>query len=609
MKKGKSTYYVFAFLFFITPMSGQISPGDLSLAHTHLEGLSNCTECHTLGEKVADAKCLNCHDEIATLLHENRGYHASDEVKKKDCISCHSDHHGRKFEMIRFDEDNFEHDLTGYTLQGQHKKVDCRDCHTPENVYDSNVQSREGTFLGLSTTCVSCHDDFHQNTLNTDCASCHDLNAFRPAPGFDHGDAKFNLKGAHKEINCLECHEKTVKNNLEFQVFSGLAFDDCKVCHGNPHASSFGVRCSTCHTETSFSTFTGANIFNHGSTDFELKGSHQKINCFDCHDINVAANNIFQDNIGITESQCMACHADKHEGNFGQNCIDCHNEEDFLNIKSIELFNHDLTDYPLTGKHEIVDCKKCHNEKYTEAIDFSSCNACHDDYHQGEFINNQVSPDCVECHSLEHGFSYTLYTLDRHQTSNFPLDGAHLATPCFACHVGEDHWSFRNIGTTCVDCHDDLHAGFINEKFYPENRCESCHTIESWRKTTFDHDNTSWPLVGQHTAVNCRACHFELDLNNRILKQTFHPLETNCIACHKNIHGGQFEIDGVTICARCHDTNSWMPNQFDHNITAFPLEGKHTEITCAACHNYSKGDDQHVVNYKIERFECIDCHL
>ena len=42
----------------------QISPGDLSKAHASLEGVSNCTKCHTVGKKVTSEKCLDCHKEI-----------------------------------------------------------------------------------------------------------------------------------------------------------------------------------------------------------------------------------------------------------------------------------------------------------------------------------------------------------------------------------------------------------------------------------------------------------------------------------------------------------------------------------------------------------------
>ncbi len=83
---------------------GQISPGDLSQAHAELEGMSNCTLCHDLGDKVSDRKCLECHTDIQSLINKKSGYHAESSVKAKDCFECHSDHHGRKFDMVRFDE-------------------------------------------------------------------------------------------------------------------------------------------------------------------------------------------------------------------------------------------------------------------------------------------------------------------------------------------------------------------------------------------------------------------------------------------------------------------------------------------------------------------------
>ena len=42
----------------------QLSPGDLTTAHSHLDGISNCTQCHVLGNKVSSEKCLVCHTEI-----------------------------------------------------------------------------------------------------------------------------------------------------------------------------------------------------------------------------------------------------------------------------------------------------------------------------------------------------------------------------------------------------------------------------------------------------------------------------------------------------------------------------------------------------------------
>jgi hypothetical protein len=128
----------------------QISPGELASVHAHLEGISNCTKCHTLGSKVTNDKCLECHTEIRTRISANKGFHVSPEVKGKGCMSCHSDHHGRNFEIVRFDKQKFDHTLTGYNLSGAHAAKTCADCHKPVNIVDESVKKKASTYLGLS---------------------------------------------------------------------------------------------------------------------------------------------------------------------------------------------------------------------------------------------------------------------------------------------------------------------------------------------------------------------------------------------------------------------------------------------------------------------------
>ena len=173
----------------------QISPGDLTSSHANLEGMSNCTLCHDIGKKVSNTKCLDCHKEIKSLLNQNKGYHASSSVKNKDCFACHSEHHGRNFDMVRFDTNNFNHSLTGYELEGKHEEVDCKKCHMPDNISNRDLKKRKNTFLGMDTKCLSCHDDFHQQTLSNDCLSCHNMEGFKPVVNFDHDKADFPLKG------------------------------------------------------------------------------------------------------------------------------------------------------------------------------------------------------------------------------------------------------------------------------------------------------------------------------------------------------------------------------------------------------------------------------
>ena len=40
--------------------------------------------------------------------------------------------------------------------------------------------------MGLEEECLSCHNDFHQQTLSNDCLNCHVMDAFKPVTNFDH---------------------------------------------------------------------------------------------------------------------------------------------------------------------------------------------------------------------------------------------------------------------------------------------------------------------------------------------------------------------------------------------------------------------------------------
>lgn len=593
----------------LTNIIAQISPGKLTDAHAHLEGMGNCTQCHDLGNKVPDQKCLACHTEIDQLINQNRGFHISLEVSSKTCVDCHNEHHGRRFEMVRFDEENFDHKQAGYELEGEHAVIDCRACHQPDNIADIDIRKREDTYLGLDEACLSCHDDFHQETLSNDCIQCHGYDSFRPAVGFDHNEAKFKLDGAHTSVDCKECHPSNMRNGVEFQEFTGLQFSDCKACHDDAHNGNLTGQCTQCHTTDSFSSFIGKNRFNHNSTNFTLRGSHQTVNCFDCHTQTSNPLTIFQENISIDEDNCIACHNDSHEGKFGNDCIRCHSEESWYSLKAMDDFDHSVTDFPLVGQHIGVDCKSCHTDRLTEAIDFAQCKNCHEDYHRGEFVDNGVSPDCKECHILDEKFTYTTFGFDEHAASDFPLDGAHMATPCFACHVSEDDWSFKNVGESCVDCHDDIHADYMDQKYYPIQDCTTCHNTDIWSDVKFEHSLTEWPLTGAHNNVDCRLCHFEDSAEDSNPLQVFTGLSHDCTHCHDNIHGDQFEVNGMTDCNSCHTTMDWFPNNFDHNLTTFPLEGRHAEIDCRACHDSEANEEGEIkVIYKIGKTQCIDCH-
>ncbi len=594
--------------FTISKLNAQLSPGDLTNAHADLEGISNCTQCHTLGEKVSNDKCLDCHKEIKSLINRGQGYHVSREVRGKDCATCHSEHHGRKFDMLRFDEDNFNHNLTGYRLTGAHQTTDCRQCHVPDFIEDRELRNREATFLGLKQDCATCHEDYHQNTLSkNDCASCHITESFAPATKFDHNKTKFALRGQHQEVDCIDCHQQEIRNGADFQVFTGLDFANCNSCHDDAHNNHLGTNCKQCHTEASFSSLSKLRSFDHSQTHFALNGAHRNISCAACHNTDLTPTSLFQDRLGVKNNACNTCHEDVHEGHFGTNCIECHNETSFQDV-NIDQFNHNLTEFALLGKHEIVECRECHTESFIEPLPHNECAACHEDYHEGQFAENRIlAPDCAQCHN-EEGFEVTLFGFSEHNKTDFPLDGAHLATPCFACHLSEEKWSFRNIGERCVDCHEDVHQGYINEKYYPNQACESCHITDSWNENHFDHHLTAFALEGAHAEQTCMACHGKGDQGYQHKYEGFMNISSTCTNCHENVHQDQFEREGITDCTRCHGFENWTINDFNHNKTAFKLEGRHAEIACESCHQPIEVNGEIFTQYQFDNFECIVCH-
>jgi len=102
-----------------------------------------------------------------------------------------------------------------------------------------------------------------------------------------------------------------------------------------------------------------------------------------------------------------------------------------------------------------------------------------------------------------------------------------------------------------------------------DTRCEACHSVDGWRRVTFDHSKTGFPLEGRHVSTSCRACHGS--------SQDFtEPVATSCAACHRDVHLGEFG----NRCSSCHDPSSWATSfgPDAHRLTNFPLTGRHAAI-------------------------------
>lgn len=486
-------------------LSAQISPGDLSNSHTNLEGISNCTQCHVLGNKQSNEKCLACHTEIRDRISSQKGYHSSPEVKDKQCSACHSEHNGKNFQLVRLDVQKFDHTLTGYPLSVPHSKKECKDCHAPKFIGDAKLKSKKSTYLGVSTQCLNCHADYHMRTLSSNCLSCHTDGAFKPAARFNHDNAKFRLAGRHRSVECIKCHKITVTGNEKFQQFTGIQYTNCASCHKDPHNNQFGQNCRQCHSEESFKVIQGDQKFDHNKTHYKLEGKHMIVNCKACHKTK------FTDPLRF--ANCNDCHSDYHNGQFmkdgiAPDCSKCHNVTGFT-LFSYTLEQHNSGSFPLAGAHQATPCYDCHKkqDKWSFRKIGMNCSDCHQDIHQN-LISAKYYPgkDCRKCHN-EGLWSDIRFD---HTQTGFGLTGAHEKEKCRSCHfttyaTGTSVQKFSGLGTGCSECHADKHHNQFEKDGI--TACTECHTANNWSASKFDHGKTAFKLDGKHVKVACVKCH------------------------------------------------------------------------------------------------------
>jgi nitrate/TMAO reductase-like tetraheme cytochrome c subunit len=510
-------------------LTAQLSPGDLSNSHAHLEGLSNCTQCHVLGNKVSVEKCLSCHTEIKDRIVAQKGYHSSAEVKGKLCFSCHSEHNGKNFQLVRFDISKFDHSLTGYQLTVPHARKECKDCHATKNITDQKLKSKKFTYLGVNTECLTCHVDYHHQTLSSTCLNCHTPEAFKPASKFSHTSAKFQLIGKHKNVDCIKCHKVEMVDGKKFQEFRGVQYSSCTSCHKDPHKNQFGQNCRQCHNEDSFHAVKGVANFDHSKTNFKLEEKHLNVSCNACHKTKLTD--------PIKHNRCTDCHIDYHKGQFVKNglspdCSQCHTVKGFT-LFSYSLEQHNTGPFRLQNSHAAVPCNDCHKkqEKWSFREIGINCKDCHKDIHQ-RIIEPKYYPDanCKTCHNESRWADVSF----NHSATGFNLTGAHTRQTCRACHFKPDskgniQQKFYELSPECSSCHADKHY-----KQFDNNgvtKCIDCHSTENWKASKFDHNKTEFKLDGKHINVACAKCH-KPQQEGSIIYTKYKLKEFKCESCH-----------------------------------------------------------------------------
>ncbi len=550
------------------PAAGQlISPGELSSVHADLEGITRCTNCHQLGQQgTNNDRCLECHVPIAEQLSQDRGFHNT--VVDQNCGDCHKDHFGREFDILRFDALAFDHSVTEYPLVGAHRAVICRSCHQPAFITSNTVRTfkeehgaLENTWLGLSSQCATCHAtaNVHGDQFSDrDCGACHNENEWTNLTRFDHDQTTFALTGRHIEAPCQGCHQAST-DQPDVVRFVDVPAETCESCHLDAHDGALGANCSSCHIADDWDLFTDQfpfDAYDHNLTEFSLTGRH-------------------------AEAPCSSCHAKPAPRNAD------------IQISYVTTSLHATFPSPL-----VESCLSCHT----------------DSFHGGVFEDTPGGAVCSNCHT-DAGWDPATYDITRHnEESSFPLTGAHLATPCFACHQSEQtdppSLVFEFDDQSCQGCHigDNPHgAQFMTDT--GATVCADCHGTESWSTAgVFDHAQTRFPLTGKHATTSCASCHQTTQDPSGVEVSQFRGLALECISCHQDDDPHENQFAGQS-CQNCHDSFSFFVEQFDHTATRFPLDGAHENVMCSSCH-YTEETPQGTAftRYKPLGTECEDCH-
>lgn len=289
------------------------------------------------------------------------------------------------------------------------------------------------------------------------------------------------------------------------------------------------------------------------------------------------------------------------------------------------LVRSQISPGPLSRPHATLDgtlqCAKCHaggrgggKEQMT-----GLCINCHKEIawlvERGRGLHGSApvkAQRCASCHPDHAGVDFALISWERlggsaerfdHTNAGWPLDGSHGRQKCSACHKTTFRISpvvrlsqrpkadpgWLGLERRCTSCHEDAHRGALDQN------CLKCHDVEHWKPAPrFDHAKTNYPLTGAHDTVTCAACHeaprlqLASDTRGNPIPR-FKPLEhRECVACHTDVHRGKLG----PACSRCHQTTSFKTinrASFDHDRTRYPLRGRHVEVACEKCHDFSRG--------------------
>ncbi len=370
-----------------------------------------------------------------------------------------------------------------------------------------------------------------------------------------------------------------------------------------------------------FGTSPGALSASHGALD---NAQH----CADCH---------INNGKELSNDKCLGCHDHQNLASRigagkgfhaspkvrGKKCESCHHEHksrsyDLMGWSSLQGgeagFDHELTGWPLKGKHAKTDCKDCHKSADKQGLrrymgTDRLCGSCHNKDQPHKFERKDMLA-CERCHTESvwkpaKPEGSRQFNHDDRKDAAMPLLGSHRDVSCSKCHPK----SVFNLPFPKADacgnagCHQSVHDG----QLFGTKDCELCHspTFKTLKQQNFDHTaNTRFDLGPTHSKIKCYDCH------TKALGTTKPSGACEVAGCHAkdNKHGDRFnEYGSPPRCNVCHPSGGtkFIASVFNHSRTKFPLEAKHAQVSCRACHRGTGPADFENFNGDIA---CMDCH-
>jgi hypothetical protein len=207
---------------------------------------------------------------------------------------------------------------------------------------------------------------------------------------------------------------------------------------------------------------------------FPLLGAHSALQCEDCH--KSAAVGLFR---GLS-TDCASCHigdylhadlVDHQAAGFSTKCETCHSMDAW-----VLSYNHSQNaGFALVGAHSRLSCPECHiGGKYSGTE--SACVSCHLGDYKGatdpSHSSSAFPTDCLLCHSTASWGSAAF----NHNSTPFPLTGAHTNQQCSSCHSSGQ---YAGLPTSCVSCHLSRFTSTAN----PNHRASGFHRTARFATT------------------------------------------------------------------------------------------------------------------------------